>query len=140
VLMLPDRDNLFDALDGVPARGKGVCPMRGDRHNNDARFTDFDTTRPMVYTDACVGPCRTDFVADPAECPNSEWLIRFVVEERHAAPLIVIANQTDERRDGAIPLARPSHFLRQDVKIQRARGHGDERYRHRSSIATGLKL
>ena len=52
------------------------------------------------------GHAWRDFVNDARECADGQRLVGLVFEERDAAALIVVADQSDERRDGAVTLPR----------------------------------
>src|ERR1700752_3395627 len=86
-----------------------------------------------MHADARVRPRLTDFFSNARQCPDGQWFVGLVVEERDASALIVIANQSDERRDGAITLSRPADFIHQRLWVQSGRSDGNER--HRLSMA-----
>jgi hypothetical protein len=134
VLVLPDGDDLFNSLNHVSTRGERVGAMRRHRHDDDARLTDVYATRAVMHSHARVRPCLADLFRDSLERTHGERLVRFVLEERHAAALVVIADETDERCHRTIARARLANLLCQPLQVQCGRSHSDER--HRSSIAS----
>ncbi len=99
VLVLPDRNDLFDAFDGIAARCKRVSSMRRRCRDGNTRFADLEPANPMMDRECRGRPMAADFVDDTGERPLGERLIRFVNEMLNAPALIVIAHKTEKGRD-----------------------------------------
>ena len=68
-LALPDRRDLLDALDGVPACGKGVRTVRGSRCYCDAGIADVDSSNPVVQGQPDAGPMAARFLRKSVRMP-----------------------------------------------------------------------
>src|SRR6202035_438915 len=79
-LALPDRGDLFHALDGVSARGARVGAMRGRRGDGDAGLPDLEAADAMMQCQPDARPPDRDLGGDALERFAREWFVRVVLE------------------------------------------------------------
>ena len=102
MLVLPDRRDLLDALDRVPAHGERVGAMRRRRRDDDAGVADLEAPRAVMDREPHVWPSRGRLVRDR----NQGRTVSFLEYEAYE-PLAVkaLARIVDEARE-AWPSAR----------------------------------
>src|SRR5918993_3085910 len=107
VFLFPDRNDLLDPLDCIPAGIKGCVAVRRGDADNDACLPHRERAYSMDYGDVVDAPTLADFVADLRHGELSGRRIRLIFEMGNRATTAVVAHRPDERRDGAG--ARVSH-------------------------------
>ena len=100
------------------------------------------SSRPIRWCtrDARIRPGLPRFVDDAIQGADGQRLVRLVLEEFDAATLVVIADQSDERRDGAVAGAGLRELIDERLQIENLAGDRHERDRHTFSIATARAL
>jgi len=91
---LPDRRNLLDAFDGVPARGKCVSSMWRCGCDGHACAANFNPPDPVVQGQLDVWPCRLDFATDAFECPQRERFVRLIFQVVHLSSDVMVPDET----------------------------------------------
>src|SRR4051794_22591312 len=100
VLLLPDRDDLLDALDRISARLEcGGAVSRSDA-NDDAGLAHRERADSVDDGDVGDSPTVPDLIADLRHAKLGGRRIRFVFEMRHGSTTAVVSHGPDERRDG----------------------------------------
>src|SRR5580704_16748287 len=115
--VLPDRHDLFHTFDHVAARGKRIRAMRAGRGNDDAGVANRQGSNPVVDREPYRRPFRGGLAADLLERLDSQRLVRFVLEARDAAVLIVVAHDPDKGGNGAKP-ATARHQVDQLLQLE----------------------
>ena len=88
---------------------KASAAMRGGRCDGDAGVADLDPSGPVVQRQPDAGPARRDFVGDPLERAQRQRFVRLVLQVLHAPADVVVAHQTEKRRDRPVrSVSRPT--------------------------------
>ena len=139
-LALPDRRDLFHALDGIAAGRERVSTVGRCCRNRDAHATDLDPSDAMMERQTRVRPLARNLCGDALESTHRQWLIGLVFEVVHATSDVVIANHTEEGRHCTIRSARVAAVgdgCDQWVQRQGHRADREQRDFHFTSISDG---
>src|SRR5438876_8815615 len=80
VLFFPDRHELLEAVDGIPARLERCRTMRTAHRDRDADLADLEPTQPMLEHDFAYRPAPARFGFDLGHLLFGHSGIRLVVE------------------------------------------------------------
>ena len=100
-LLLPDWDDLLDAVNAEVAGFEGVFSVRGRGCDDEAGFSDLQPAEPVVDGDASEIPSLPHLVGDARKLLVRHGAVRFIVEEQHTASGGVVAGSSNEGYDGS---------------------------------------
>ena len=112
-LLLPERHGLFDSIDRLPARGKGLVSMRRARRDADSDVADTEPADSMDSGNPDSSVLGGDALEHNPHLLVSQALVGFVVESRDPLPVGVIPDDAMEDANPARSwmLNRLSYFI-----------------------------
>ena len=135
VLLLPDRDYLFYAIDRTGACLDRIDTMRGRHSDHEADLTDFDPSDPVGDGHGPEIPGRSEFGCDLLKHPVRHWPVGLVLKERDLPAIVAIAGGADECKDRST--SRSADPLHQLSRVDRPLRDDNELVGQREPPETG---
>src|SRR5262245_29699110 len=134
MLLLPDRHELLEPIDGMAAGVERLMPMRATDGHRDADVADFQVAQTMLEDDLADGPARARVLFDLVHLLDRHLGIGVIVEGQGRALACQIAHRAEKRDDGTAMIA--AHLLGQASVVDRFTDQPD--HAESSSVSSPL--
>ena len=123
VLLLPDGNGVLEGVDREPARVERLGAMVRRDGDGDRNLADLEAADAMDDRDSRDAELRDRLDLDLLHLGDGHRSVGFVFEERHAAPVVVVADDADEQRQAAVGVGadRAEQLVHLDLRLDEPR-------------------